>query len=148
MPSGCVVSPNGSTPPSARCWCWAPGVSSAEKFGAPVYGAPLPDRASFPEDHRLYRGPLPMTIAGVTEVMRGHDLVVVVGAQVFRYYPYVAGEYLPEGSELLQITADPALAGAAPVGDAVLGDALLALEQLVGMVDDHSDRPVPTKKVR
>jgi benzoylformate decarboxylase len=126
-----------------RAGAWDAGVAFAEKFGAPVYGTPLPDRASFPEDHRLYRGALPMTIAGVTEVMRGHDLVVVIGAQVFRYYPYVAGEYLPEGSELLQITADPALAGAAPVGDSVLGDALLVLEQLVGMVDDHSDRPVP-----
>ena len=63
-----------------------------------------------------------MTIAGVSEVLRGHDLVVVIGAQVFRYYPYVAGEYLPEGTELLQITADPRLAGAAPVGDSLLGD--------------------------
>ena len=81
-----------------------------------------------------------MTVAGVSEVLRGHDLVVVIGAQVFRYYPYVAGEYLPEGTELLQITDDPRLAGAAPVGDSLLGDALLALEQLVDMVDDHSDR--------
>jgi benzoylformate decarboxylase len=88
-----------------------------------------------------------MTIAGVTEVLRGHDVVVVIGAQVFRYYPYVAGEYLPEGTELLQITADPGLAGAAPVGDSVLGDTLLALEQLVGMVDDHSDRAVPTRQL-
>jgi len=75
---------------------------------------------------------LPLTIAGVAEVLRGHDLVVVIGAQVFRYYPYVAGEYLPEGSELLQITADPALAGAAPVGDSLISDTRLALEQLVG----------------
>ena len=126
-----------------RSGAWDAGVAFAEKVGAPVYGSPLPDRASFPEDHRLYQGQIPMTIAGVTEVMRGHDLVVVVGAQVFRYYPYVAGEYLPEGTELLQITADPGLAGAAPVGDSVLGDTLLALEQLVDMVDDHSDRPVP-----
>src|ERR1700723_695330 len=126
-----------------RAGAWDAGVAFAEKVGAPVYSGPLPDRASFPEDHRLFQGQLPMTIAGVTEVLRGHDLVVVIGAQVFRYYPYVAGEYLPEGTELLQITADPGLAGAAPVGDSVLGDTLLALEQLVGMVDDHSDRPVP-----
>src|ERR1700746_1549529 len=127
---------------------WDAGVAFAEKGGAPVYGSPLPDRVSFPEDHRLSQGPLPMTIAGVTEILRGHDLVVVIGAQVFRYYPYVAGEYLPEGTELLQITADPALAGAAPGGDSVLGDAMLALEQLGGMMGDHSDRPVPPKKVR
>jgi len=131
-----------------RSGAWDGGVAFAEKLGAPVYGSPLPDRVSFPEDHRLSQGPLPMTIAGVAEILRGHDLVVVIGAQVFRYYPYVAGEYLPEGTELLQITADPALAGAAPVGDSLLGDALLALEQLVGMVDDHSDRSVPAKQVR
>jgi benzoylformate decarboxylase len=126
-----------------RSGAWDAGVAFAEKIGAPVYSGPLPDRASFPEDHRLYQGQLPMTIAGVTEVLRGHDLVVVIGAQVFRYYPYVPGDYLPEGTELLQTTADPALAGAAPVGDSVLGDSLLVLEQLVGMVDDHSDRAVP-----
>jgi benzoylformate decarboxylase len=122
-------------------------VVFAEKVGAPVYGSPLPDRAAFPEDHRLYQGQLPMTIAGVTEVLRGHDLVVVVGGQVFRYYPFVAGEYLPEGTELLQITNDPWLAGAAPVGDSVLGDALLALEQLTGLVTERSEREVAARQV-
>jgi benzoylformate decarboxylase len=126
-----------------RSGAWDAGVAFAEEVGAPVYCGPLPDRASFPEDHRLYQGQLPMTIAGVTEVLRGHDLVVVVGAQVFRYYPYVAGEYLPEGTELLQITSDPGLAGAAPVGDSLLGDALLVLDQLVGLIEKRTDRPVP-----
>ena len=89
-----------------------------------------------------------MTVAGVSEVLQGHDLVVVIGAQVFRYYPYVAGEYLPEGTELLQITADPRLAATAPVGDSLLGDTLLVLEQLVDMVDDHSDRLGPGSRRR
>ena len=84
-----------------------------------------------------------MTIAGVTEAIRGHDLVIVIGAQVFRYYPYVAGEYLPEGTDLLQITADPEVSGAAPVGDSLLGDPLLALEQLTDLIADHSDRKIP-----
>src|SRR5882757_8666343 len=131
-----------------RSGAWDAAVAFAEKVGAPVYCGPLPDRASFPEDHPQFQGPLPMTVAGVTEVMTGHDLVVVVGAQVFRYYPYVAGEYLPEGSELLQITSDPGLAGAAPVGDSLLGDALLALDQLVGMIEERTDRPVPAVPAR
>jgi benzoylformate decarboxylase len=131
-----------------RSGAWDAGVAFAEKVGAPVYGGPLPDRASFPEDHPLFQGVLPMTIAGVTDAMRGHDLVIVVGAQVFRYYPYVAGEYLPEGTELLQITTDPGLAGAAPVGDSLLGDCLLALEQIVGMIETRTDRPVPPAPVR
>jgi benzoylformate decarboxylase len=120
-----------------RSGAWDAGVAFAEKVGAPVCGGPLPDRASFPEDHPLYRGPLPMTIAGVNEALQGHDLVVVIGAPVFRYYPYVAGEYLPAGTELLQITADPWLAGAAPVGDSLIGDAKLALEQMVGLINER-----------
>lgn len=90
-----------------------------------------------------------MTIAGVYDALRGHDLVVVIGAQVFRYYPYVAGEYLPEGTELLHVTADPATAGAAPVGDSLLGDPLVVLEQLRELVDDV-DRaaPVPVRPAR
>jgi benzoylformate decarboxylase len=130
-----------------RSGAWDAGVAFAEKVGAPVYSGPLGDRASFPEDHRLYQGQLPMTIAGVTEILRGHDLAIVIGAQVFRYYPFVAGEYLPEGTELLQITTDPGLAGAAPVGDSVLGDARLAVEQLTGLVDDHSGRTVAARAV-
>ncbi len=122
---------------------WDAGVAFAEKVGAPVRSGPLPDRASFPENHPLYGGMLPLTIAGVAEVLRGHDLVVVIGAQVFRYYPYVAGEYLPEGSELLQITADPALAGAAPVGDSLISDTRLALEQLVGLIDGRDAASAP-----
>jgi benzoylformate decarboxylase len=129
-----------------RSGAWELGVLFAEKVRAPVYSGPLPDRISFPEDHPLYQGQLPMTIAGVSELLQGHDLVVVIGAQVFRYYPYVAGDYLPEGTELLQITSDPTLAGAAPVGDSLLGDALLALEELLGMVSDLSDRQTPTAR--
>jgi benzoylformate decarboxylase len=120
-----------------RSGAWDAGVAFAEKVGAPVCAGPLPDRVSFPEDHPLYRGMLPMTIAGVTEQLQGHDLVVVIGAPVFRYYPYVAGEYLPTGTELLHITADPWLAGAAPVGDSLLGDTRLVLEQMVGLINDR-----------
>jgi benzoylformate decarboxylase len=127
---------------------WDAGVAFAEKVRAEVYAGPLPDRVSFPEDHPLYQGQLPMTIAGVNEVLHGHDLVVVIGAQVFRYYPYVAGEYLPKGTELLHITSDPGLAGAAPVGESLLGDARLALERLVDLVAEPSDRCAPAPVVR
>jgi benzoylformate decarboxylase len=70
--------------------------------------------------------------------------VVVIGAQVFRYYPYVAGDYLPEGTELLQVTADPFLAGAAPVGDSLLSDTMLALQALTPLVEAKPGRPTPT----
>jgi benzoylformate decarboxylase len=87
---------------------------------------------------------MPMTIAEVNQVLDGHDLVIVIGAQVFRYYPYVAGEYLPEGTELIQITVDPHLASVAPVGDSMIGDVRMALEQLVDLIDAPTGRPAPT----
>ncbi len=59
-----------------RSGAWEAGVRFAEKVGAPVYGSPLPDRVSFPEDHRLYQGPLPMTIAGVTGATTSKSLAI------------------------------------------------------------------------
>ena len=71
-PSGCAHSPTAS-PGAATGTGLRPGsrprgageaaVALAEKLGVPVYGAALLDRASFPEDHRLFQGPLPMTVA-------------------------------------------------------------------------------------
>jgi benzoylformate decarboxylase len=130
-----------------RAGGWDAGVAVAEKVAGPVYSGPLPDRASFPENHPLYQGMLPLTVAGVSEKLQGYDLVVVIGAQVFRYYPYVAGDWLPEGTELLHITADPGLAGAAPVGDSLISDSRLALEQLVGLVNDRGTGSAQTARV-
>lgn len=126
-----------------RAGAWDAGVAFAEKLKAPVYGSSLPDRISFPEDHPLYAGMLPMTIAGVEQVLHGYDLVVVVGAEVFRYYPYVAGEYLPEGTELLQITASPERAAVAPVGDSLVGDVGQALTYLTETVRVPAGREAP-----
>lgn len=125
-----------------RSGAWDAGVAFAEKLGAPVLGTALPDRISFPENHKLWAGQLPMSIAGVNQAVYGHDLVIVVGAQVFRYYPYIAGEILPEGTELLQLTADPHLSAVAPVGDSVLGDVKVALDELIDMIDAHDQAAV------
>ena len=100
---------------------WDAAVALAEKLRAAVYGSPLLDRASFPEDHPLFRGPLGMSVKTISDRLAGHDLAVVIGAEVFRYYPYVPGDYLPAGAELLQITANPEVAAAARVGDSLAG---------------------------
>ena len=125
-----------------RAGGWNAGIAFAEKLGAPVRASALTDRVSFPEDHQLYAGPMPMTIAEVNQVVSEHDMVIVIGAQAFRYYPFVAGEYLPEGTELIQFTVDPHLASVAPVGDSLLGDVRVALEQLVDLIDEPTERPV------
>ncbi|WP_206305417.1 hypothetical protein [Actinacidiphila soli] len=127
---------------------WDAAVALAERLRAAVYGAPLLDRASFPEDHSLFRGPLGMSVKTISDRLAGHDLVVVIGAEVFRYYPYVPGDYLPAGTELLQITADPAVAAAARVGDSLLGDPATAIGLLQDMVAEGSARTAPEPMAR
>jgi benzoylformate decarboxylase len=122
---------------------WHAAVALAERLRAAVYGAPLPDRVSFPEDHPLYQGPLGMSFKAVSDRLAGHDLVIVIGAEVFRYYPYVPGPILPAGTKLLQITPDPAAAGAARVGDSLLGDPRLAIELLTTAVKEGTARTQP-----
>ena len=46
---------------------WDAAIALAEKLRAAVYGAPLLDRASFPEDHPLFRGPLGMSVRTVSD---------------------------------------------------------------------------------
>jgi benzoylformate decarboxylase len=87
---------------------------------------------------------LPIAIDPLSKRLHGCDLAIVIGAPIFRYYPYVAGQYLPDGAELLQITSDPNDAGAAAVGDSLSADAKLALESLIELVPQNKDRPLPT----
>src|ERR1700730_3388074 len=84
-----------------------------------------------------------MSVKTISDRLVGHDLLVVIGAEVFRYYPYVPGDILPAGTELLQITDDPAIAAAARVGDSLLGDSRLSIDLLTELVGDGSGRAQP-----
>jgi benzoylformate decarboxylase len=126
-----------------RAGGWEAGIKFAERMKTPVYLAPLAERASFPQNHPQFRGALPIAIGPLSKKLRGHDLIIVIGAPIFRYYPYVAGEYLPEGAELLQVTNDPADAASAIVGDSLLSDARLALEAFIDAVFETTSRIAP-----
>ncbi|MCX9097181.1 benzoylformate decarboxylase [Providencia rettgeri] len=118
----------------ARGEGWDIGIKLAEKLNAPVWDAPASERPPFPETHPLYAGGLPFATKPLSEKLEGHDLAIVIGAPVFRYYPYVAGSYIPEGLKLLHITDDPIEVARAPIGDSLLSDAVLALEGLINLV--------------
>ncbi|MFC6324917.1 benzoylformate decarboxylase [Microbacterium koreense] len=124
----------------ARGEGWEHAVRLAEKLEAPVWAAPASERAPFPEDHRLYRGGLPFAIGPLSEKLDGHDLAIVIGAPVFRYYPYVAGDYLPAGLTLLHVSDDPSETAKAPVGDSTVGDAVLAIDALIDLVHVPASR--------
>ncbi|RSS79147.1 benzoylformate decarboxylase [Streptomyces sp. WAC06614] len=112
----------------------------AERTGLPVWAAPASARVSFPRTHPQFRGDLPPAIGPLSHCLEGHDLVVVIGAQVFRYYPYVPGPYLPEGTELVLLTRDAEEAAKAPVGDAVVADLALTVRALAERIGP-AERP-------
>jgi benzoylformate decarboxylase len=123
-----------------RAGAWDLGIEYAEKLDVPVFQAPLSERMPFPEDHPLYRGMLPIARGPLSAAIEGFDLVLVVGAQVWRYYPFIDGPIIPEGVEILQITNDPNDAALALVGDSLVSDAKLALESLLSAAVDKGKK--------
>jgi benzoylformate decarboxylase len=121
---------------------WQAAVALAERGRLAVFAAPTEGRASFPEDHPAFRGTLVPAMAGVSAQLAGHDLVLVAGAPVFKYYPYIPGPFLPDGASLVLVTDDPDEAARAVAGDAILGDPAAALRDLAALVP-ASDRPAP-----
>jgi benzoylformate decarboxylase len=123
---------------------WNAAVALAEKQRLPVWASPATggSRLGFPEGHPQFVGILPPAIGPLSDTLEGHDLILVVGSSVFPYYPYLPGSLLPEGASLTAITSDPSEAARAPMGDAIVGDVGLALEQLVELVGG-SERPPP-----
>lgn len=130
-------------PEIERAGGWDAGIQFAERLRAPVYLSSLCDRAPFPHTHPQFRGMAQIAIGPLSQQLRGHDLIIVIGAEVFRYYPYIPGDYLPEGAELLQVTNDPHDAAAAIVGDSLLSDAKLALEALTEAIPAVTSRSAP-----
>src|SRR3954468_2312332 len=118
----------------ARGSGWSEATALAEALNAPVWAAPASERTPFPEDHPLYRGELPFAMRPLSDKLEGHDLALVVGAPVFRYYPYVPGPYVPAGMRLLHISDDPGETGRAPIGNSLLGDAVLSLAALADLL--------------
>src|SRR3984957_4413042 len=131
-------------PEIERAGGWGAGIKFAERLKAPVYMTPLSEKASFPQTHPQFRGMVPIAIGPLSKKLRGHDLIIVIGAQVFRYYPFIAGDHLPQGAELLQVTNDPWDAAAAVAGDSLLSDARLALEAFTDAIPSVTSRPAPT----
>ncbi|MFB9684846.1 benzoylformate decarboxylase [Amycolatopsis plumensis] len=124
-------------------------VALAEHLGLPTWVAPSPHRLPFPNRHRLFRGVLPAGIAPVSAALTGHDLVLVLGAPVFRYHQHVPGAYLPEGTRLIQVTDDFGAAARAPMGEALVADPGPVIEALLSKVPartfekDHVENPEP-----
>lgn len=124
-------------------------VALAEHLGLPTWVAPSTHRLPFPNRHRLFRGVLPAGIAPISDALTGHDLVLVLGAPVFRYHQHVPGAYLPDGTRLIQVTDDFGAAARAPMGEALVADPGPVIEALLANVParastgGHAGNPEP-----
>lgn len=123
-------------------------VSLAERLKCPVWVAPSLPRCPFPNTHGQFKGILPAGMKSIASRLNGHDLVMVIGAPVFRYHQYEPGLYLPENSSLISITCDSQEAARAPVGDAYVADIKTALTQLLSVVEERAGEAPFFEKIK
>jgi benzoylformate decarboxylase len=120
-------------------------VGLAEKLNAGVWQEPTSALAGFPWNHRLFQGHLPAAQKKLAEKLSSHDVVLVLGAPVFTYYPYVPGPVVEGGTQVFQITEDPEEAARAAVGTSIVGDLDLATRGLTELLPE-GDRPEPPRR--
>lgn len=113
----------------------------------PVWIAPSPSRCPFPTTHPHFRGVLPAGNASIARLLSQHDLILVVGAPVFRYHENEPGAFVPKGATLLHLSCDPQEATRAPLGEAAVADIGPTLKALAEAVRP-SQRPAPLPKAR
>jgi benzoylformate decarboxylase len=130
----------------ARSEAWNDAILFAEKLNAPVWSGPFTERTPFPETHQLYQGQLKSSIQGLFEEIKEHDLIIVVGAPVFRYYPYVPGKYIPEKSHLLLVSDDPDVIAKAPIGDSLLCNSKLFFENIINFIQ-HKENKIKIRQL-
>jgi thiamine pyrophosphate-dependent acetolactate synthase large subunit-like protein len=99
---------------------WAALVALAERLRCPVWQESFAARAGFPQDHPQFAGHLPAGRERLRTVLSGHDLVLVVGAPVFRQYPFEAGPLVTYGTTVVLVTDDVEDAHHSPVDLAVV----------------------------
>ena len=109
-------------------------VALAENTGSDVYLAPSPYRLPFPNKHGLFQGVLPASIQGINTTLEDYDVVLVIGAPVFRYHQHEPDRYLGEHVNFIHITDDPNEAARAPFGTSIVTNIKRAVELLAEAV--------------
>ena len=125
----------------ARAAAFHDAVALAEKLGAEVWADPNSPLSGFPQNHPLFRGHLVLAQKKIAELLSPYDVVLVIGAPVFQYYPYVPGPVVEEGTRLFHVTDDPAEAHRAAAGTSLVGDVRLAIRRLRDLLPETGRKP-------
>jgi benzoylformate decarboxylase len=122
---------------------WAALAELAEQLSAPVFQESFGARAGFAQDHRLFAGVLPADRPRLRERLAPYDVVVAVGAPVFRQSPYAEGRFTEEGTRLAIVSDDPAEVNRAPVELGVLAYPAAVCRELAERLPVRDAEPPP-----
>jgi thiamine pyrophosphate-dependent acetolactate synthase large subunit-like protein len=128
---------------------WTALVELAERLQAPVWQEAFAARAGFPQDHPLFAGHLPAGRGRLRAALAGNDVVVAVGAPVFRQYPYEQGPLTESGTTVVLITDDLEDAHHSPVQLAVVARPAPVCAALAARLPDRrgTTSPRPPQRV-
>lgn len=117
-------------------------VRVAEKAKASVWVSPFSARCSFPERHPQFAGFLHASPAQLSDALRDHDLIVVIGAPVFTFHVEGHAAIFDGSATIFQITDDPDAAAVTPVGTSIIATMKPALSLLLELLPE-SKRAAP-----
>ena len=120
---------------------WAALGALAERLVAPVFQESFGARAGFPQDHRLFAGFLPADRPRLREQLAPYDVVLVVGAPVFRQSPYAPGRFTSDGARIALVSDDPDEVHRSPVELALLAPPAAACAALAKRVRRRDAEP-------
>jgi benzoylformate decarboxylase len=118
-------------------------VRVAEKAKASVWVSPFSARCSFPERHPQFAGFLHASPAQLSDALRAHDLVVVIGAPVFTFHVEGHASIFDGATTLFQITDDPTAAAVTPQGSSIIATIKPALTMLLDLLGE-TKRAMPS----
>jgi benzoylformate decarboxylase len=106
-------------------------VAFAETLAAPVYDEGMATRAMFPSSHPLYRGAAARLPAAINALLRQHDLLVSIGADLFTLSLPDDIDSMPEGMNVVHLDTNPwELGKNYPETVAILGEPRTTLPEL------------------
>ncbi len=122
-------------------------VQVAEKSRAAVWVSPFSARCSFPEQHPQFAGFLHASPAQLSDALREHDLVVVIGAPVFTFHVEGHASIFDGATAIFQITDDPTAAAVTPTGTSIIATMKPALTQLRDLLPE-AKRAAPSSRAQ
>jgi benzoylformate decarboxylase len=121
-------------------------VKLAEKSSAAVWVSPFSARCSFPERHPLFAGFLHASPAQLSDALRPHDLVVVIGAPAFTFHVEGDASIFDGATAIFQITEDSNAAALLPRGASITATMKPALSMLLDLLPQAQRAMPPTRK--